>query len=438
MNKQSDLQQYDHLLQTKDWLKERQQPVAITLLEILEPIGGKESVIFPPTFAIKEEAARKRGGHPYPISSLIKSADGADVPAMSAEDAQKNGIEANVCDLDTYGSQSNRMEPDFKKAPLSSLVPQIVIKAVKSRINLLDAGHRVADGAARFSGGFGERAAAAITSLAEAGDASTLAKLAPTSLVFGFWDSRGSQFKAPRILSSTIRATNVAVLKRSAQYTPSFDVVELAQLGELGTDVAEAKESERQGSGDNKNPLSQQGLLAAPATDTHGGVRVFGNITRRTEINLVALRSLTAKKDKDVDEEESLKLRRYLLGLALVAGRSQASYNLRQGCSLVLKEKEPLQPKVVLPTGKRDNFDWEFEAALAFAKAAAEDFGVYVEKPVEEESQFQTAKVVAAMKADELKREAKKAEKAAKDRAKAETKASKDAKKAAEGESKPA
>ena len=50
------------------------------------------------------------------------------------------------------------MEPYFKQAPLSSLVPQIEVglktkvndedEAV--RVNLLDIGHRIADGAVRF------------------------------------------------------------------------------------------------------------------------------------------------------------------------------------------------------------------------------------------------------------------------------------------------
>ncbi len=430
MSNETILKQYDQLIESTDWIEERNQPVALTLTEILEPASGPDAIIFPPTFAFKDDAAKRRGSHPYAISNLQRPADGSEVQMLSAQEAQQKGIDANVCDLDTVGSQANRMEPIFKRKPLSSLVPQIVIKAKESRVNLLDAGHRVADGAARFSGDFGEKAAKAIAKLHKEKRATELAKLAPTSLVFGFWDSRGSQFKAPRILCSTIRATNVSVARRSAQYTPPFDIDELSQLGNLGVDIEAAKAVAVEGSGDDKNPLSKQGLLAAPATDKHGGVRVFGSIIRRTEINLVALRSLSepadlkptddkdgvsdadVKKANETAKLETLRLRRYPLGLALVAATSQAAYDLRQGCLLVRKEGVEPDSRKVLPSGKRESFPWIFKGVLEFANAAAKDFGVWADDPKEQESEFQTAKVIAALKGDEEKKEAKAAKKA--------------------------
>ena len=434
--KTPDLKQYDNLLKTGDWLEQRNQPVSLTLIELLEPSGGKTSIIFPPTYAFKDDAAKRRGSHPYPISNLLKAPDGADTELLSAETAELKGVEANTCDLDTVAAQSNRSEPIFSKKPLNSLVPQIVIKGDTSRVNLLDFGHRVADGAARFSGVFGEESTKAILELANNGNAGPLAKLAPTSLVFGFWDSRGTQFKSPRILASTIRATNVAVVKRSAQYDPPFDIEELAKLGELGASPNDSKEGTEPGAADKKNPLSQQGLLSAPATDTHGGVRVFGKIVRRTEINLIALRSLYISNAEGVDEDESLKMRRYLLGLALVAARSQAGYNLRQGCMLINCEGTAPESNKVFPTGTREAFSWVFEDSVAFAEAAARDFGVFEEQPEVTEYPFQTEKVVAAIKADEAKKAAKEEQKAAskatqeaEKKAKAEAKAARDAEK---------
>ena len=41
-----------------------------------------------------------------------------------------------------------------------------------------------------------------------------LAKIAPTSLVFGAWDSRDTQAKLPRLIASTIRAYDVVKLSR--------------------------------------------------------------------------------------------------------------------------------------------------------------------------------------------------------------------------------
>ena len=115
------LKQHDDNLRTADWLAERDMPVAIVLTEELEPSGGPDSIVFPPTFAFRKEAYKQRGNHPYAFTTIRDD--------MPAEEAAKNGVEANICDLDTFGSQANRMEPAFKRAPLSSLVPQFFVKA---------------------------------------------------------------------------------------------------------------------------------------------------------------------------------------------------------------------------------------------------------------------------------------------------------------------
>ena len=76
------------------------------------------------------------------------------------------------------------------------------------------------------------------------------------------------------------------------------------------------------------------GLRAAPAVNTHGGVRVFGQIIRRTQINLFACALWRLRMEARSTRRKPLKLRRYILGLALVAARVQTNYNLREGCLL--------------------------------------------------------------------------------------------------------
>jgi CRISPR-associated protein Csb1 len=387
--------QYDSYIAVADWLQQRDQPVAITLTEILEPSGGPGTVIFPPTYARSERDRAKPGmDHPYAISVLRSD--------LAAEAAAAQGLEANICDLDSVGSQANRMEPAFAEPPLNSLVPQCVIKAGTSTINLLQVGHRVADGAVRFSA-LAEGAAKAIAALGTEHDASALARLAPTSFIFGFWDSRDSMLRRPRMVNSTIRASNVAVLKRSAQFNPAFDPASL--------NLAEAADLQSGSGQDEKDPLSQAGLRSAPAVDSHGGVRVFGQIVRRTEINLVALRSVAVTKAGKIDAPETLKLRRYLLGLSLVAGRVQNAYNLRQGCLLVPVADPAPAAQVVLPSGQRQPFAWEFSTSFDFAQAAAKDYGVWTKDPVAEEFAFQPDKVKAALKAKTDEKAAKKARK---------------------------
>ncbi len=273
------------------------------------------------------------------------------------------------------------MEAKFKESQLAALVPQITVKLNDNTIaNLLDIGDRVADGAVRFSG-LREEVTTAIKALRDQANAAPLAKLAPTSLLFGFWDSRPdtTMYKFGRMLSSTIRATNVEIVKRSAQYNPTFDPTALGLAEELPEGETEAQETSGKAA-DGKDPLSKLGLRAAPAVNTHGGVRAYGPIVQRTQINLVRLRALPVTNEGGIDEVATLHLRRYLLGLALVAARAQTNYDLREGCLLRCQEA---QAQLVYTSRDSKPFTLEVKSALAFAQAAEAAFGKGENKEVE-------------------------------------------------------
>ncbi len=199
-----------------EWL-EMQGPVAVTIVEKLEPVQGPGSVFFPPTFAPPE------GGKESPGYVIDDTADG------------------KIAMVDTVGSQANRMEPIFKEPRYSALVPKAIVKIGERVVELLDAGHRAADAAVRFSDKR-ETLHAAFLEIREKRDATKLAKLSPTSLVFGVWDSRDSQVKLPRIVGSTIRAYRVENLTRNAQYFTAFKKEETedlpGKLSEEGLDNA--------------------------------------------------------------------------------------------------------------------------------------------------------------------------------------------------------
>ncbi len=375
---------YDKYIRSVDWLQEAGLPVAITLTEVLESCEGKDAVIFPPTFAMDKKAL-----YPYQIDEFR-----TDIPPQAA----KPGEEVNTCLIDSIGSQANRMEPGFKQAPLSGLVPQVEVRLknkaadeeTSKPVNLLDIGHRIADGAIRFSG-LHDKVREAIMAMRDKADAGPLAKLAPTSLLFGFWDSRPgtTMFKWGRMLRSEIRATNVVYVKRSAQFNPAFDPSLIGLADEVPDDAQQPQSGDEAPgkAGDGKDPLSKLGLRAAPAVGTHGGIRVYGQIVRRTQINLVTLRSLGVTNgtngggDLAIDGDETLKLRRYILGLALVAARSQANYALREGCLLVCTG----EPKagLVYSNSKSEDFDWDLRQCFFYAQEAAKEFGI-------ESSQVQT------------------------------------------------
>ncbi|WP_437194486.1 type I-G CRISPR-associated RAMP protein Csb1/Cas7g [Planctomicrobium sp. SH527] len=306
-------------------------PAALVIREPLMPVEGEHGVLFPATFA---------GGDGFPGGYNI--------------DGDPQG--KNSCLVDSVGSQANRIEPLFESEPYAQLVPQIVIKAGEKNINLLQAGHRAGDALVRCSE-LQEELQQAFREVLR-GNSEAMAKIAPTSLIFGVWDSRDTQAKLPRLVSSTIRAKDVRQLRRSAQFNPATDFVRDGLLDEPLDKAA-------------KDAYAVRGFIHVPATGTHGGVIAEGGVERTATLSLAALKLLSAK-----DPEQTLKLRRYVLGLSLVAFTAHTADYLRQGCQLVLNPDKEREFSEVYPNGKRTPCTLTHEAALKFAQAAAKEFGV--------------------------------------------------------------
>ncbi len=314
-------------------------PAAIVGEEWLRPAEGHGSVIFPPTYA-----GAGAGASTYNID---------DTPIG------KTAI------IDSMPSQANRIEPLFRNSPYDALVPQITIKAGEEQRNLLEIGHRAADAFVRYSK-LGDEIEKAFRSYM-AGNATSLAKLAPTTLIFGGWDSRDTQAKCARMVASEIRAYDVYELRRSSTYMPPVSYKDLGLLDE----------------GYSNDELSELGFLHAPATHQLGGILVKGEIQRKTVLNLTTLR--------DIGGDQ--KLHRYLLGLALVAFAHAQPYNLRQGCLLVRDaEKQPVL-KLVNYDGTETEVSFEPSAVLAYAQDAAKEFGVGKSRTVEFDAEVANAAI---------------------------------------------
>ncbi len=220
------------------------------------------------------------------------------------------------------GSQANRIEPMFAEEKYKALVPQIVVKAGEEEVNILEAGHRAGDAIVRCSE-LQQTLQDAFKAVLK-GDAVPLAKIAPTSLVFGVWDSRDTQAKLPRLIASTIRAYNVRKLNEVGSVRPRHGVCR-----ETGCSMSRATRQRR-------DAYAERGFIHVPATGSHGGVIADGGIRRDATLGLAALRLLFAGKD----EKKTLALRRYILGLALTAFTHNPSGYLRQGCLLVLDPEQ--------------------------------------------------------------------------------------------------
>jgi CRISPR-associated protein Csb1 len=314
-----------------DWATKSNGPVALRLKQKLLPVE-ESGIIFPPTYA----------DIGYNIDTL---SDGT-----------------RVATIDSVGSQANRLEPIFKsesQKPEDWLVPQIeIVVARKEKCNecdgckdnkrckqprdvvitrsLLDLAHRAADAVVQSSPSLLKLVKPAFEAL-QRGDAGPLCVLAPTSLVFGVWDSRGDTGeKRPRLVRSIIRAWDVEPLHAAAQFNSVWKLLDEQQQEELKKE-AKAK----------KTDLSEKGLADAPATFRKtkvqqyvngspnpearvlGGVLVRGRIEREVTVNLVALRGLRGADDGETDA-----IRKYLLGLSLMAATADIELFLREGCLL--------------------------------------------------------------------------------------------------------
>ena len=321
---------------------DRDGVVALHLGQSLLPVEGRGSVIFPPTYA--PDSRQDKAG--YNIDDL---SDGT-----------------KIATVDSVGSQANRLEPLFLPAkmgepanPLADLIPQVDIAYGNEKsVSILEAGHRLGDAVVR-STELRSEVQDAFRALLDRDDATPIAKMAPTSLVFGVWDSRGTGAKLPRIVQATIRAEDVDVLHRSAQYNPPLDYAELEVFSE------EQKEKQQ---GDAGSPLAKRGFVHVPAVNTHGGVIARGDIRRNVTINLVALRRLEGSDGRN--------LRRYVLGLALVAATAPLDGFLRAGCLLTVDPCQPGAWHSVARNGERTQVGLSEQRALSYAEATAAAFGV--------------------------------------------------------------
>lgn len=328
-----------------------EENVALVMKENLRPVEGKESIIYPPTYADI----------------------GYNIDPIKIDDK----VVGNVCTIDSVGSQANRMEPIFKKPPYKDLIPHIKVEVkqkdgVIDEVDILDAGHRIADAVVRFSD-LAQKIEEAFEK-ADKGDREALAKLAPTSLVFGCWDSRGKGYKVPRIVRSTIRAHNVNQLTRSATYFVPIDYTETGAISEK-----DAQEAEK-ASATKPAKASTVGLANALANKSHGGVLLSKEslLIKESVLSLSALRQNRVKEDGN----RTKVLQEYLLGLSLVAITAPQDNLLRMGCELTKDPESRSIWNLVKNDGTRIDIDLDFKNILEFAHKKAKTFGIENIEPV--------------------------------------------------------
>ena len=298
---------------------------ALTLRLTLEPLEGRDVPIFPPTYPAHKGTKTHRLDTAYPVNETNRG--------------------ALVCDLDSVQSQANRMEAAFT-GPLADVIPRHIVRAGDHEVDLAALPHRIADASIRATN-FAEHIRTCFEAF-ESGDAVPLARIAPTSLVYGAWDSRDTRVRLPRAVRSEIRAHDVSVLTRSTRYSGAFGREALGLTEREWSKGADA------------------GFASAPSVDRPGGVLVHGAIVHSASVMLNVLRRYRSGDGSDV-------LPTYLLGLALggllSAGRD---YHLRSGC--LLMPAAPGRWHSVSDGGTREAIVIEAQAVEREVRAAAREW----------------------------------------------------------------
>jgi CRISPR-associated protein Csb1 len=294
------------------WATDSDGPVALHLKQRLVPIEGDGAVVYPPTYA----------DIGYNIDRMC---DGK-----------------MVATIDSAGAQANRMEPIFK-AVNEPLVPQVsVVLRNGVSLSLLDLAHRAADAVVYAAPSLSNLIESAFKKLGD-GDAEPMCRIAPTSLVFGVWDSRPERTgeKRPRIVRSIIRAWDVQPFHSAAQFNSIWKHLDDEQREVLTTESKGQKKLSAAGLADAPAVFRKLGPNAAkkmpayrdgspnPEVRVLGGVLTNGRIERDVTVNLVALRGLRGASD-----DGTAHVRKYLLGLSLLAATADIDLYLREGCHL--------------------------------------------------------------------------------------------------------
>ena len=274
--------------------------LALHYRQRLEPVDGRDVAVYPPTYPPPRDGTGHRHDTPYTVNKL------------------RDGT--LVATLDTIPSQANRMESCFGESmPLEPFVPAIGVKAGGRTARATELGHRIADAAMRASSLWSD-IREAFTAY-DGGDPVPVARLCPTALIFGAWDSRDTRVKIPRLVRSEVLATDVDVFTRSSQFRGTF----------TQDDLGIADGAWRAARAGQKSPAARAGFAATPAVNEHGGVLVRGEIVQSAAVHLGALSGIGQRANNEA-------LSRYLLCLTLAAlldDHGGRDYTLRAGCWLV-------------------------------------------------------------------------------------------------------
>lgn len=326
----------------------------VRLRTSLEPLGGRGDKIFPPTYVPEGRAETK-------YATEVRRVDGEDRECAL---------------LDSVASQANRQELALLQAYRSGqlMFPVISVDFRKvdgledlGLISDLEASHRVFDAILRDSldGELLFRHSAIGREITEATprQASALFRHAPTTLLFGGWDStgpkggRGSKYE--RAVTSEIVAIGIRTGKKTAsridplgierQAGPLWEAAggewTLSEDEAVKDEKGKPKAYSRSGTGEAGRPSQVNHGNVAPSLDTGAGGITADDVIATTVLSFIALRKLgfpivgqSSGIGDQLAREAAARTALAALGLAAVTLAIEEGFDLRSRCVLVPTE----------------------------------------------------------------------------------------------------
>lgn len=323
--------------------------VALRSRLTLQPAGGDGDKVFPPSYSVAETAK-----HKYAVEERrVGDSDNLSTTVL----------------LDSVASQANRAElallEGWERGELAFPVPYVDFTADGGatdyeKLTVLEAPHRLADAIFRDSlldgtlfrlSDIGQ----AITD-ASPRNATNVFRYAPTSLLFGMWDSTGpkgglgSKFQRAYVseivgldaavgtkVSSRIDPLQIEKVQPDGKVYNSADPNAVWTLDEASAEMKKGKPvfaSRGSDSGDAGQPSKINHGNIAPSIDARAGGVTISKALQTTVISLAALRNLRFR-GFDRDAETAARTAVAALGLAAIVYQHETDFDLRSRCLLL-------------------------------------------------------------------------------------------------------
>jgi CRISPR-associated protein Csb1 len=378
------------------------QDAALRRKQVLQPVGGRNDKIFPPTYP---EERRGQG------------------PRHVFERRRIDGREVWCVLVDSVQSQANRLEEALLAATRERAIelPYVTVDfggaglSGLSEITSLDAPHRVYDAILRDSSLDGQPFMKSPLGLrlaeAKPGDATALLEASPTALLFGAWHSTGEGgglgAKFPRCLVSEIIAVDVPVEDGPADTRTGEVEVRTAgrrtgsRIDPLGVlrkvEVFKSPEGwdvSKERAGKNAKPVRPSEINHGNIAPTVHPLGITCDYAEHTSVlSFAGLRRLGfGGGERDIAGRTFLAA----LGILALAELDQRGYALRSRCDLVCDGRAPLE--LVHADGTVDRLEIDGETARVLyarclAAAREADLHLYAE-PIQLKPQDKLVEIV--------------------------------------------